>query len=170
MMVSINTMIIAHCGIAINSGIPAADPTIKRPSSSVYAARAEKRARKKLVDDLLLTSETASVNEEEEDQAQDPPPQPPVCCAASIELNHAKEKIQALESQINALTLYNQELLKRLQKQDTLSEGKFLMDVKELLKTVLSANQIDLALGIKKRVNWSDKDLSRAFGLRCVKN
>ena len=49
-----------------------------------------------------------------------------------------------------------------------ISEDKFLEDVKQLLKGVLSPTQIDLALGVKKRVNWTEEDLSKAFGIRFV--
>lgn len=110
------------------------------------------------------------IETEEEMDSPNPAPVPVIyCCAASFELIQAKEKIQALEYEINSLTLYNQDLFKKLQKKDSLREGQFVIDVKELLKKVLSADQIDQALGIKKRVNWSDGDLSKAFGLRYVK-
>jgi hypothetical protein len=122
------------------------------PEGTPCGERAGKRARKKLVQELLQSSE-------EEEEAI-PEPAPP-CCESAAQLGKLKSKISELEQE-------NTRLRMEARTAQGISEDKFLEDVKQLLKGVLSPTQIDLALGVKKRVNWTEEDLSKAFGIRFV--
>lgn len=120
--------------------------------------RAAKRTRKQLVIDLLQSSE------DEEEPAVEISQAP--CCHAQVEMQELKKDNDILKAKVSDLEVQITILRQELRSANGLAERKFVEDIKHTLKKVLSPQQIDLLLCVKKRVNWSEEDLSQAFGLR----
>lgn len=77
-------------------------------------------------------------------------------------LTHATEKCQILEHELN--TLKNQRIVEFKQMEKNVSVD----EIKNLLSSVLSSNQIDLILNRKKQVRWTQDELSMAFTIRYI--
>lgn len=140
-------------------------PTILHPRPvqlpTVYEERAEKRRRKRVVQELLETFECLP-----EEPAQEPAQEPVACCESKEMLTKLKEENTILKEKVRELELKNLELSALETDKGIIHQDQVVLDIKQRLKDVLTANQIDMALGIKKRVNWSDDDISKAFALR----
>lgn len=76
-----------------------------------------------------------------------------------------KENAELLQKNA-ALVASNANLSMALHSKAAMDETKFVEDIKGLFKGFLSPAQVDLALKLKQRVQWSEEDISRAFGIR----
>lgn len=125
--------------------------------------REEERARKELVEELLISYE-----EPAEDPTNNPEPETVFlpCCESSVLLQKLQKENAELLQRNHRLEATNTNLTMALRGKATIDEAKFVEDIKGLLKDFLSPAQIDLALKLRKRVQWSEEDISRAFGIR----
>lgn len=125
--------------------------------------REEERARKELVEELLISYEESA-----EDPTNNPEPETVFlpCCESSVLLQKLQKENAELLQRNHRLEATNTNLTMALRGKATIDEAKFVEDIKGLLKDFLSPAQIDLALKLRKRVQWSEEDISRAFGIR----
>ena len=89
-------------------------------------------------------------------------------------VEHLLESNRFIANQLDALkqmaALKNEvdQLEKELSdfKTSTILSSQFLAKMKDALKQTLSSNQIDLIIGQKNRVRWTNAEISKAFTLR----
>ena len=68
--------------------------------------------------------------------------------------NYQLKKVQDLEKEFNSL------------KNSSIPPSDLIPKIKNMLKSTLTSNQVDLIIGEKKRVRWTNEEVSRALTLR----
>lgn len=95
---------------------------------------------------------------------EEPAQEPAACCKSKEMLTKLTEENTILKEKVRELEFKNLELSALETDKGITHQDQVVLDIKQRLKDVLTANQMDMA--IKKRVNWSDDYLSKAFALR----
>lgn len=90
-----------------------------------------------------------------------------------LRIKELEQQLQERDIAISVLQDQNEQQKKRVADLEKLSrdltdvrETHIIEKSRELLSSKLTRNQSDLLLGVKKRVNWSNEELSRGFTLR----
>lgn len=133
---------------------------------SSRTARAHRKAQKELVDELLANYEPPKVHEDVLEP--EPPPvqdedmrgEDPLCTnCSSHQAEAARLQREVIELNLK-ISLLEGELRVAKSRQVEVEQ------VKHIIGEVLTPNQVDCIVGAKKRINWTEEELSRAFTLR----
>jgi hypothetical protein len=132
---------------------------------SCRTARAHRKAQKELVDELLANYEPPKGHEDVLEpeplpvQEEDMRGEAPGCTNCSHQAEATRFQREVIELKIK-ISLLEGELRVAKSRQVDVEQ------VKHIIGEILTPNQIDCIVGAKKRINWTEEELSRAFTLR----